>query len=93
MSNDICIGPNSCSYCGGDYGDHRPRCDRPPDRKSAAEIEAAIETWMRTVTDAFVGNQAIRYDEQCAIVEAFAQFRASIGRPLRMDPDEQKPSP
>lgn len=28
MSEEICIGPNSCHYCGGEYGSHAADCRR-----------------------------------------------------------------
>jgi hypothetical protein len=30
--NEICIGPNACGECGGEYGEHSDWCSRRPDK-------------------------------------------------------------
>jgi hypothetical protein len=64
---------------------HCPCCpdmgEDPPDNSKPHEF--AVERWIREVTDVLVYQPEIPLDHKKALVEAFAAYRKSIGRPLR----------
>ena len=49
----------------------------------ALEERAALESWMREVTDLLCYQPEIPMTHKQCVVEAFSRYRTAIGRPLR----------
>jgi len=51
MDGEILVGPNPCSECSGEYGEHEPGCSRTISEIGCLTVDALIDS----IADEFVG--------------------------------------
>lgn len=82
VTDEIIIGPNSCSYCGGEYGFHASDCHRPKTKstnnmelaKIAYEAYCAVRNWKSVK-----GETLPHFHQQDpALQEAWASAAAAV---------------